>query len=173
MKERICIDLQALSGEDAAVRRLTEADVEQVYALCIGNPLYYEYHPPVVTRDAVRADMNSLPPGMAPEDKYFIGFFQQGCLFAIMDLISGYPERDIAFIGLFMVDSSCQTKGVGTALIRRLCAGLRGMGFRAVRLAWIDGNPQSEHFWRKNRFTVLKKTDSLDGCACVLAQREL
>ena len=173
MKERICIDLQALSGGDAVVRRLTEADVEQVYALCIGNPLYYEYHPPVVTRDAVRADMNSLPPGMAPEDKYFIGFFQQGRLFAIMDLISGYPERDIAFIGLFMVDSSCQTKGVGTALIRRLCAGLRGMGFRAVRLAWIDGNPQSEHFWRKNQFTVLKKTDSLDGCACVLAQREL
>ena len=31
------------------------------------------------------------------------------------------------------------------------------MGFRTIRLAWVKGNPQAEHFWIKNGFESLKE----------------
>lgn len=34
------------------VRKLTYADVGEVFALCEKNKLYYEYHPPFVTKNA-------------------------------------------------------------------------------------------------------------------------
>lgn len=48
------------------VRLLTEQDVEDIFALCSGNPLYYRHCPPFVTRDSVRQDMKALPPHKNP-----------------------------------------------------------------------------------------------------------
>ena len=61
-------------------RRLTEADAAQVCALMQGNPLFYRYHPPQPTPEIVRADMTALPPGKAPADKWFVGFYDGGCM---------------------------------------------------------------------------------------------
>ena len=67
-------DLSVLSRK-YAVRVLGEADAGAVFALCRENRLYYEYCPPFVTPESVRADMHALPPGKGPEDKYYCGFF--------------------------------------------------------------------------------------------------
>lgn len=155
------------------VRRLTEAQVDEVFELCAGNPLYYKYHPPFITREAIIDDMKNLPPGKQLSDKYYLGFYLENRLIAALDLIDGYPEDHIAFIGFFMTHSGIQGRGIGTKIIASVCSQLKKEGFRSIRLGWIKGNPQSEHFWIKNQFEELKETCSIDGHTIILAERKL
>lgn len=94
------IDITHLSGK-YAVRRLMPEDVDTVCALCRRNTQYYQYcgSGRVATTEDIRQDMQVTPPHTAPEQKYYIGFFDGASLIAIMDLIRGYPDDDTAFIG--------------------------------------------------------------------------
>ena len=92
------LDITALSPA-YAVRHLTPEDADAVLALARGNELFYRYHPPLPDREGILSDMAALPPGKGPEDKYFLGFFRDERLIAVMDLILGYPEADSAWMG--------------------------------------------------------------------------
>lgn len=74
------------------MRRLGERDVDTILALCEGNRLFYQYHPPMATRESILADMTALPPGKGMEDKAYVGFFEGKKLVAVLDWISGYRE---------------------------------------------------------------------------------
>lgn len=154
------------------VRRLGPEDVEQIYELSCGNPLFYEYCPPFVTRESVLEDMTALPEGTAPEQKYYVGYFQADRLLAVLDLIAGYPAERTAFIGLFMTAAGARGRGLGTELMTGLFGHLRDSGFEAVRLAWAKGNPQAEHFWRKNGFVPCLE-GQFGETPVVLAERKL
>ena len=94
-------------------------------------------------------------------------------LLAQMDLIADYPERAMAYIGLFMMEASVQQAGIGTRIVEDLCRHLAEEGIRTVRLCWVKGNPQAEHFWRKNQFAPIRETQSMSGQTVVLAERRL
>lgn len=47
-RENGMIEIKCLSNL-FEVRKLQPKDVEQIYELCSGNPLFYQYHPPFVT----------------------------------------------------------------------------------------------------------------------------
>ena len=147
------MEITQLSSSDF-VRTLEEEDLEMIYRLSVGNRIFYEHHPPFVTRQSILEDMNALPPGKSYDDKFYIGFFSGNNLIAIMDLIHGFPQGDIAFIGLFMMDPQYQGKGTGSRIIQECIAYLRRQGFRSVQLGVDKGNPQSLAFWKKNGFTI-------------------
>lgn len=146
------MDIEKLSPAHT-VRRLTPEDAGAVLALAAGNELFYRYHPPLPTRESILADMTALPPGKTPEDKLFLGFFRDGRLTAVMDLILGYPETDSAWMGWLILDPACQGRGAGSGILRDTEAALRAEGFRELRLAVDRGNPQSWAFWTKNGYT--------------------
>lgn len=139
------------------VRRLTQTDADAILTLCSGNPQFYRYHPPMVTKASVLDDLQALPPGKTLADKYFVGFYDGETLVAIMDLISGYPNPSTAYIGLFMVDAAQQGRGTGSALIAECKQALRAERFTALCLAIDEGNPQSKAFWQKNGFVLTGK----------------
>ena len=146
------------------VRRLTQEDLPQIHALCLGNELFYRYRQePLPTADRVREDLTALPPGIPMSAKHYVGYFEDGRLAAVLDLIAGYPEAEIAFIGFFMMDSRLQGRGLGTAIITELLAYLQSAGFRAVRLGINKGNPQSTRFWQKNGFVILREVQRETG----------
>ena len=153
------INEKKLSGR-YYVRKLTADDIDCVYKLCCGNPLFYEYHPPFVTLSSIMEDMKALPPGKTAEDKYFVGFYSEKALVAVMDLIVGYPKDSTAFIGFFMTDISTQSKGVGSSIISDCVSYLKECGIAKIRLGVDKGNPQSFNFWIKNQFYV---DESCDG----------
>lgn len=153
------------------VRQLEEEDIPEVYALCRENRLYYEYCPPVVTPETIAADRKALPPGKKPKDKYYLGFFQGSRLLAVLDLILAYPNAQTAFIGFFMTDRAAQGRGLGSEIIGELCGALKNMGFAAVRLGWVQGNPQAEHFWHKNCFRETGIIYQTEHYTVVVAQR--
>lgn len=136
------------------VRKLNAKDIEKIYSLSVGNRIFYEFHPPFVTRDSIQEDMDALPPGKAYEDKFYIGFFSEDNLVAMMDLIRDFPEKHIAFIGLFMMDQQYQGRGIGSKIIGECVGRLRKFGFHAVRIGVDKENPQSFAFWQKNGFVT-------------------
>lgn len=139
------------------VRKLQKNDIDQIYDLCSKNHLYYQYCPPYVTRKSIELDMSALPDNVEFKDKYYVGYFKDGKLIAILDLIDGYPKKDIVFIGFFMVDSTIQKSGIRSAIVNELIDYLTTLEYKEVRLGWINGNPQAEHFWIKNGFCPIKE----------------
>ena len=156
-----------------SVRQLEDKDIEMIYKLCQGNPLYYEYCPPMVTLENIHQDMVALPPNIDKNNKYYVGFFDSEKMIAVMDMIDGYPDKDNAYIGFFMTDASVHDKGVGSEIISGVANYLKDKNYTSIRLAWVKGNPQSEHFWIKNGFTAIKETSSTVAEHVILAERKL
>ena len=134
------------------VRRLNQRDIDSIYDLCRENTVFYQYHPPFVTKESILKDMTALPPEKSMEDKYYLGFFARDELVAVMDLILNYPKPDIAFIGFFMMNVLYQSRGIGSQIVDEVTAHLKACGFNEMRLGIDKGNPQSRAFWTKNGF---------------------
>lgn len=164
------MDIKGLSSK-YVVKKLGNSDIQDIFNLCCENKLYYEYCPPMVTEESIKRDMTALPPNTKIDDKFYIGFYKEGKLIAVMDLIDGYPEQKIAYIGFFMTNVTIQKRGVGSEIISELCDCLKQKGFISIRLAWVKGNPQAEHFWLKNMFVILEETTSNVSDSVILAER--
>lgn len=141
------------------VRRLDKEDVDIIYNMSYPNAIFYQYHPPVVTRESILKDMEALPPGKSEEDKLYLGFFEKETLVAVMDLILKFPEEETAYIGLFMTDIKYQNKGIGSHIIEEVIEQLKLYGYLKVRLGVDKGNPQSFAFWTKNQFKVVEEKE--------------
>ena len=111
------MDINLLST-DFQVRKLDENDVDVIYSVSRKNKIFYQYHPPFVTKESIKEDIEALPPNKSFQDKYYIGFFNHEILVAVMDLILSYPTEETAFIGLFMMNAEYQGKGIGTQVLK-------------------------------------------------------
>ena len=134
------MDVNLLS-KSFKVRRLNKRDIDMIYDLSCENKIFYQYHPPFVTKESIEED------------------FDGDILIAIIDLILSYPTKEIAFIGLFMTNIEYQNKGIGSNIIRDVCSYLKEIGYKRVRLGVDKGNPQSYHFWIKNNFETILEND--------------
>lgn len=168
----IKMEIKMFSNE-YAVKKLTNDDVDDIYRLCIKNELYYQHCPPLVTKESILEDMVVLPPNKTLNDKYYVGFYQENKLIAIMDLIDGYPEKSIIFIGFFMIEKTIQNQGIASNIINDLVNYLKTLNYQEIRLAWVKTNPQAKHFWLKNHFVALKETISNTNDQVILASRSL
>lgn len=110
-------------------RMLIERDIPLILRLCEKNTQFYEHCPPFVTAESIRNDMCALPQRKMdePQDKYYLGFFD--------------------------MERSVQGHGIGSRIITELCVYLHSLGYEDIRLGYVDGNKQSESFWKKNQFT--------------------
>ncbi|NQJ22004.1 GNAT family N-acetyltransferase [Streptococcus suis] len=151
------------------VRKLTEADLEQVLALYQTKPLYFEDFPPLPSLESLANDLVDCPPGKSLSDKYFLGFWEHNRLVAILDLIDGYPTAEIAYIGLFMVDANLSGQGLGSRIMAELLPQL-ATRFKKVRLGYVESNPQSSHFWAKLGFCPTGEIKEMAGRRIVLSE---
>lgn len=138
-------------GTDA-VRELGPGDAEMVCEVVRGNELFYRFHPPQPSPASILRDMTLLPPGANSGDKHYIGFFAGEKLTAVMDLVENWPQPGTVMIGFFAVRTELQGCGIGTGIISGCAGALRKAGFRKIRLAVDEGNPQSRAFWIRNSF---------------------
>ena len=150
------MNITALS-EKYHVRRLDTNDLNDIYCLSCKNPMFYQYHPPFVTKESILEDMRALPLEKSMDDKYYVGFFEKRELVAIMDLILDYPKKDTAFIGLFMMNAQYQGKGIGSQIMDEVIACLTENEYKEIRLGVDKGNPQSYAFWTKNGFVPVEE----------------
>lgn len=155
------------------VRKLDEPDVNEVLELTKKNPLFFQYCPPMATRQSILEDMKALPPRTTYEDKFYVGYFLDGKLVAVMDLILRYPNKNTAFIGFFMMNKAFQGNGIGTEIIEECETVLRGNGYLYIRLGFAKGNPQSEAFWLKNGFRRTGVEDVQERYTVVVMEKDI
>lgn len=151
-----------------SVRFLKENDIDLVIGICSGNPLFYEYTIARPTKENLLEDMRLTPPGIDLKDKYYVGYFDNETLVAVLDLIDGWPSKEVAYIGFFMMNHSYQGKNIGSSIIKELSIYLKSLNVKYLRLAVDDGNPQSLHFWHKNGFELVKSVTTNEGIKHVL-----
>ncbi len=166
------MEIQKLSVE-YEVRKLNDADIEKVYEVMQGNPQYFQYCPPMATAQSIADDMKALPPRTTYEDKYYVGYFMDGILVAVMDLILNFPNKETAFIGFFMMNKDFQGKGIGTEIFNECCFALKKEGYQFVRLGFAKGNTQSEAFWIKNGFARTGVEDKQEHYTVVVMEKQL
>ena len=154
------------------IRRMDDTDIEAILSLCLGNTQYYEYCQAKPSMEQILNDLHVTPPGKEISDKYYIGFYLGDTLVAVMDLIDGYPEPEIAFIGFFMMNKDLQGQGIGTGIIRETAEYLSSTGKTSIRLGIDKDNPQSTHFWKKNGFKVISEVGR-DGWTVLVAEKDL
>lgn len=155
------------------VKKLDSGDLEKILKLCISNPQFYVYHPPLVTRESILEDIAALPSGKEASEKYYIGFWDGDSLVAVMDLIENWPQEKVAYIGFFMVAAFYSGRGIGTGIIEEIALTLAEEGFVRMRLAIDQGNPQSEAFWLKNGFKETGKVSQRENLVHILMERQL
>ena len=166
------MDIQKLTAK-YHIRKLNESDIEDVLEVMQRNPLFFQHCPPMATHQSISEDMNALPPRTTYEDKYYIGYYKYDNLIAVMDLILNFPNKETAFIGLFMMNKDFQGKGNGTEIFSECCAALKEEGYQYIRLGFAKGNPQSEAFWTKNGFERTGIEDVQERYTVVVLQKEL
>lgn len=160
------LELQKFS-ERYQVRRMQDADAEEILALCMQNTQYYQYCGKQPSRELILNDLHITPPGIGPSDKYYTGFYSETGLAAVLDLIDGYPDQNACWIGFFMMNKRLQGRQLGTEIIQHLCGYLREAGYTMLRLGIDKDNPQSTHFWKKNGFRVVREVKQDEGTILV------
>lgn len=147
-----------------AVRRITEADISPVYRLAKSNMRYYRYLGRIPTRESLTDIISEVPKGVSMQCKHFVGFYNEDdVLVAVMDLITGYPESDDAFIGWLMVDGDLQGKGVGSGIFADVRAAMKAAGYDYMTLAVIKQNKEAQKFWEEQGFRQVEETVSTEG----------
>lgn len=165
------MEIQSLS-KTYKVSRLDVTSIPSILRLCDGNPIYYRYAPPAASKESIEEEMSALPKGKESKDKYYLGFWDNGKLAAVMDLIVKYPDAKTAWIGFFMMDAAMQGKGNGSRLIEEICCCLK-RDFSFIELGYVKGNLQSEHFWLKNKFHPTGKVSQTENYEIIVLQRPL
>lgn len=155
------------------VRDLLPSDAETVYEALKNNTIFYRYHPPMLSLESILEDMAALPPNKGYDAKHYIGYFSNGVLVAVMDLIENYPCPKTALIGFFSVNTAFQGNGVGTAIISDCADHLAQLGFERARLGIDKGNPQSKAFWTKNGFALTGEEFPGDVFPILMMERTL
>ena len=105
-----------------------------IYRFCERNTQYYAYCGKELSTELIERDLEITPPGIPMEQKYYVGFFENSKLVAIMDLEDGYPDSEYVYIGFFMMNSELQGLGIGTEIISEALEYLRKQGFLKCQL---------------------------------------
>lgn len=119
-------------------------------------------------------NLSELPPGKTAADKCFYGIWQAGNLIACAELIRGYPEPDIAYLGLLLFADSSQGKGHGVQALKHLYRLARGWGCVRMRLGVIATNVRGLGFWKREGFGEIyrKSVEGFTGEVIVM-QKEI
>ena len=160
---RGALDISSLSSE-YDVRRITEADITDVFMLYRGNRRYYRNMGTTPTLRGLTEIIREVPDGSSPDSKYFVGFYDRnGKLTAVLDLITGYPDSRGAFIGWFMVDAELQRKGIGSQIVADVRAAMKGQGFEILSLTTVSRNTEAAAFWEKQGFAFTGDETEMNG----------
>lgn len=116
--------------------------------------------------------MKRLPAGQSDSAKFYVGFWQDKNLLAVLDFVLGYPDKQTVFIGLFMVHQVYQRTGLGSQIITGVLAYF-SRNFEKVRLAYVKSNPQAQHFWKKHNFQPTGLEVEEGDIRLIIAEKQL
>lgn len=131
---------------------------EEVLDIYIGNDYYFNKIlniPQNITN--VEQDITSIPDGAQKNQKnYELVSFNNEILGAV-DYITGYPEKNTVFIGLFIIKNNKHGQGFGRKIFNYLENLFKSEGFLKIRLGVIADNEIGFSFWKKQNFKEIER----------------
>jgi Sortase and related acyltransferases len=104
--------------------------------------------------------LHDLPPQKFEAYKQVLGIRDRnGKLCGVLDLVSGFPEKSIAFIGLLLLLPEKRGAGLGRRILQSLETWARGAGFKALMLGVVEENNDGLRFWKACGFEVVATSD--------------
>ncbi len=153
------LNIQTL-GIGYNVRKLTEADVSDVFAMAKGNHRFYRALGVKPSRSRLTEITSNVPNKTEGNEKYLVGFYdKENALVAVLDLICGYPNPHDAFIGWFMVDAPLQRKGIGSQIFADVRASMKAQGFDRLEVACPKASEAGLAFWQAQGFAFTGQED--------------
>lgn len=145
--------------EDYNIKKISENEYVELHALHKTNSEYYSYiQDHEVTLDESIEDTVALPPNIGSDSKFYIGFYNNDKLEAIMDYIEGYPSGKIIWIGLFMVDGNLKRRGIGRNIMSGFLGSISDSDFKSVQLGVIEANFKAKQFWESFGFNEIRRS---------------
>ena len=167
------LDIESLSSE-YKVKRITRSDISDVYDLAKANTKYYSYMNTEPSPDSLTEVISEVPDGAGETDKFFVGFYDKDDkLTAVMDLITGYPEKDDAFIGWFMVDAELQGKGIGSQIFADVRAAMKAQNYDKLSLECASCNGEAIDFWSSQGFAITGKEKDRGDYTAVTMEKDI
>ena len=167
------LDIESLSSE-YKVKRITRSDISDVYDLAKANTKYYSYMNTEPSPDSLTEVISEVPDGAGEPDKFFVGFYDKDDkLTAVMDLITGYPEKDDAFIGWFMVDAELQGKGIGSQIFADVRAAMKAQNYDKLSLECASCNEEAIDFWSSQGFGITGKEKDRGDYTAVTMEKDI
>jgi len=77
----------------------------------------------------------------------------------VLDLYLHHPEPGVAHVSLLLFRESCQGLGYGKEICAALEDGLVRCGYRTVRAAVGDENPEARAFWERIGYVAVGRLD--------------
>lgn len=106
----------------------------------------------------------AVPPGISLNQKYSVGIFVADQLVGLADVLDGYPQKGIAYIGLLQIKASEHGRGYARLLHEELRRILPGR--KRWRLSVVDTNEQAVSFWEVLGYELtgeIKEWQDADG----------
>lgn len=134
--------------------KIQEQQYNDVYHLQKENIIYFQYtnEYPIQYKDII-SEITELPPNTSIDQKYYIGFYLDDTLVAIMDYIDGYPNDKTYWIGLFILDINYQGLGIGTKIMNTFLK----LSNKTIQLGCLSNNQEGLAFWNKFGFKQIRR----------------
>ena len=105
--------------------------------------------------------MHACPPGLSPlKKKYGMYLIEKGTAIAVTDILEGFPQPEVYYIGLFLIDGKRHREGLGRAIYQEMERQAREHGFQKMRLGVVDTNHKARAFWQTMGFAWVKTVES-------------
>lgn len=132
--------------------------LQALYTRCIG---YFLRADGEAARDTAAAEaFVDVPEGHSPEQLALYGVFAPtGELVAEMEVLEGYPDASVWWVGLMLVDPAARRQGIGRRMVEWLIARAGEQRIAEVHLGVLDSNLEARRFWENAGFSWLRSTE--------------
>lgn len=132
-------------------------DFEAVKKLIINCSDYFMLLDGYLPDDAaIEALFVHVPPQTPVENLDIMGVFEQGELVAALWATKYYPDKETAYIALYLVSEKHRKKGIGKIGYTHFEAKIREEAFQYLMLAVLKDNQNALRFWYQNDFKLFK-----------------
>jgi GNAT superfamily N-acetyltransferase len=112
---------------------------------------------------------SALPPGRARSDRFVYALERDGRLAGMIDLIRGYPEPHIWYLGFLFIAKEFRGKGLGRRALHALYDHVRAHGGTVLRLGVVEKNDRARWLYATEGF-VFEVVREIDPAANRLAR---
>lgn len=149
---------------DFTAQALGDCDLPSLQRLCARSSEFYSLIGDGLALESAAAEiLGPLDEPYAKGTKHVFGLLESGQVFAVADLLQGYPTSSDWVIGLLLVGPARRRKGIGGELARVIIDWIAENGGTVVRLVVQKQNLGALAFWKRVGFQVEHETETVVG----------